>query len=134
MKPLLTFCQIQIVYIKLVFSGSETLVVQTLNRSLIYFLWVKIWLLIWGLFYFFILGSVAIKLLRFQWLGPNDWLLIKVEFMGTCQIVHWDITALLGKVAPRCLGGWKDLKSTNQCYLVFSFYTLAWTTRVKTAK
>jgi hypothetical protein len=54
--------------------------------------------------------------------------------MGTCQVVHWATTALLGKVTPRCLWGWKDLKSTNQHCLVFSFYALAWSTRVKTAK
>ncbi len=43
--------------------------------------------------------------------------------MGTCQIVHWATTAFL----ERYLRGWRDLKSTNQ----HSFYTLAWTSRVK---
>ncbi len=38
-----------------------------------------------------------------------------------CSLSH---NGTLGKIAPRCLGGWKGLNSTNQQYLVFSFYSL----------
>ncbi len=51
--------------------------------------------------------------------------------MSGCSLSH---NGILGKVAPRCLGGWKDLKSTNQHYLAFPFYTQIQTSRSKTAR
>ncbi len=73
-------------------------------------------------------------MLRFQvvralWLAIDTG--IKAELMGACQIVHWATMAFLERYLQGCLGGCKDLKSTNQHYLVFPIYTQIQTFRSK---